>query len=168
MMYELLIPQTRKSLAQLSALLDKAAAFAESRKFDVEVLLNTRLAPDQFHLIRQVQIACDTAKLGAARLTGKVPPAHPDTEKTLADLKRRIADTRAYLETIAPEDFKGAEARKITTPRWGTKYLLGREYAIQYVLPNLYFHVMTAYSILRSNGVEVGKNDYLGELPFLT
>src|SRR5205809_789876 len=103
MMYELTVPQFTKMLKNLSAILDKGAAFAESKKFDVEVLLNSRLAPDQFNLTRQVQIACDTAKLGVAWLAAKTAPAHEDTEKTLPELKARIEKTVAFLDTVTKE-----------------------------------------------------------------
>ncbi|MCR6650681.1 MAG: DUF1993 domain-containing protein [Cellvibrionaceae bacterium] len=138
------------------------------KKFDVAVLLNARLAPDQFHLIRQIQIACDTAKLGVARLTGKVEsaPTHPDTETTLAELQARIKSVQDYLAGFSPEDFAGAETRTVSQPRWEGKYLTGLEFAIQHAIPNIYFHVTTAYSILRHNGVDLGKKDFLGPMPY--
>jgi hypothetical protein len=166
MLYDITVPQFKKMLKNLDAILDKGAQFAEAKKFDVEVLLNSRLAPDQFNLIRQVQIACDTVKLGAARLAGKEAPVHDDKEKTLPELKARMNDVIKYLDTFKPEDFNGAEERKVTTPRWEGKYLTGFDYATQHSLPNLYFHFTTAYSILRHNGVDVGKKDYLGEMPY--
>jgi uncharacterized protein len=166
MLYDITIPQFMKMLHNLSKIIDKGATFAESKKIDSEVFANFRLAPDQFPLARQVQIACDTAKLCAARLTATDAPLHDDSEKTLADLKNRIQSTLQYLESVRPEQFKGAEERKISQPRWEGKYLLGTEYALQHALPNIYFHITTAYSILRHNGVEVGKKDYLGEMPY--
>ena len=166
MIYDMTVPQFTKMLNNLNLILDKGAQFAEAKKFDVEVLLNGRLAPDQFNLIRQVQIACDTAKLGAARLAGKEAPTHEDNEKTLPELKARINDVVKYLGTFKPEDFQGAHERKISQPRWEGKYLTGAEYATQHAIPNIYFHVTTAYAILRNNGVDVGKKDYLGEMPF--
>jgi len=166
MIYEVSIVQFSKMLKNLSAILDKGAQFAEAKKFDNEILLQSRLAPDQFNLIRQVQIACDTAKLGASRLTGKEAPAHEDKEKTLADLKTRIEETINYLSTFKPEDFNGAMERKVSTPRWEGKYLTGHDYFVHHMLPNIFFHITTAYSILRNNGVDVGKKDYIGELPF--
>ncbi len=166
MIYEVSIVQFSKMLKNLSAILDKGAQFADAKKFEVDVLLQSRLAPDQFNLIRQVQIACDTAKLGASRLTGKEAPSHEDKEKTLAELKTRIDDTIHYLSTFKPEDFNGAMERKVSTPRWEGKYLTGQEYFIHHMLPNIFFHITTAYSILRNNGVDVGKKDYIGELPF--
>lgn len=166
MLFEMTVPAFIKSLTNLSAILDKGAAYADSKKVDMEVLLNSRLFPDQLPLARQIHIACDSAKLGVSRLTGKEAPKNDDTEKTLPEFKARIASTIAYLKTIKPEDFKDAATVKITQPRWEGKYLFGTEYALEHAIPNVYFHVTTAYSILRHNGVEVGKKDYLGPLPY--
>ncbi len=166
MLYEVTIPQFAKMLLNLNMILDKAAKHAEAKKFEVEILLNSRLAPDQFNLIRQVQIACDTAKLAASRLTGKDAPVHEDNEKTLSDLRARIQQTVSYLNNFTAKDFDGADDKRITQPRWEGKYLLGFEFATQHALPNLYFHITTAYAILRHNGVDVGKKDYLGEMPY--
>lgn len=168
MLYDLTVTQFSKMLNNLSAILDKAAFFAESKKIDVEVLLNSRLAPDQFPLIRQVQIACDTAKLGVARLTGKVDsaPKHADTETTLPELQVRIQSVLEYLNQFQPEDFKGADAIEVSQARWEGKHLNGAEFAVQHAIPNLYFHITTTYAILRHNGVELGKKDYLGPMPY--
>ena len=166
MLYEITVPQFIKMLTNLSAILDKAAQYAEAKKFDVEVLLQARLAPDQFNFIRQVQIACDTAKLCTSRLTAKEAPNHPDTEKTLPELKARIESVLAYLGTFSEKDFEEAATRQISQPRWEGQHLLGTEYALQHALPNFYFHLTAAYSILRHNGVDVGKRDYLGKMPF--
>ena len=166
MIYQMTIPLFVKTLNNLSHVLEKGVQHAEAKKFDVEVLLNSRLAPDQFHLIRQVQIACDTAKLCASRLSGKEAPSHADTEKTFPEIKKRIQETAAYLNTFSDKDFQGAEEKRVTTPRWENKYLLGMDYVTNHAIPNIYFHVTTAYSILRHNGVDIGKKDYLGDLPF--
>lgn len=166
MLYDLTIKQFMKMLNNFSAILDKSAAHAESKKFDTEVLMQSRLAPDQFNLIRQVQIACDTAKLGAARLTGKEAPKHDDSEKTLADLKTRINSTLGYLEGFSAKDFKDSATSKISQPRWEGKYLTGEEFAVQHMIPNFYFHIATAYAILRHNGIDIGKKDYLGPMPY--
>lgn len=170
MFYELTVVQFSKMLNNLNSFLDKGAAYAEAKKFDVSVLLNSRLAPDQFNLIRQVQIACDTAKLGVARLTGTMDsvPSHPDTETTLAELKDRIQSTLDYLAGFTPADFSNAAEERISQPRWEGKYLTGFEFAVEYAIPNIYFHVTTAYAILRHNGVDLGKKDYLGAMPFKT
>lgn len=166
MLYDITVPQFTKMLHNLSLILDKADAFSKEKKFEVDVLLNDRLAPNMFNFTRQVQIACDTAKLCVARLSGKEAPVHNDSEKTLEELKTRIQQTISFMETVSAKDFEGAETKHITQPRWEGKYLTGKEYAIQHALPNIYFHVTTAYAILRHNGVEVGKKDYLGEMPY--
>lgn len=166
MLFEITIPQFIKILRNLSSILDKGTQYASSKNFEADVLLNSRLAPDQFPFSRQIQIACDTAKLCTSRLTGKEAPAQSDTEKTFPELKARIESTLSYLEKFSANDFKGAAERKITQQRWEGKYLLGEEYALQHALPNFYFHITTAYSILRHNGVDIGKKDYLGALPF--
>lgn len=166
MYYEVTISHFAKMLQNLSAILDKGAAFASEKKFDMEVLLQSRLAPDQFPLTKQIQIACDTAKLCASRVTGKDAPTHADTEKTLVELKARIDSVVSYLGTFSSKDFLGLEERHISQPRWEGQYLLGNEFIIEHAIPNFYFHVTTAYAILRNNGVSVGKKDYLGKMPF--
>lgn len=166
MIYNQTVLQFSKMLRNLNSFLAKGAAAAEAKKFDVEVLLNSRLAPDQFNLIRQIQISCDTAKLCASRLTGRDAPVHEDNEKTLPELKKRIEDVVSYLSQFSAKDFDMALEKKISQPRWEGKYLTGEEYVQQHAIPNFYFHVMTAYSILRHNGVDLGKKDYLGEMPF--
>ncbi len=165
MLYEITVTQYSKMLDNLNRILEKAAEYAETKKFDVDVLLNSRLAPDQFNLTRQVQIACDMAKFGAARICGKEAPSHPDTETNLAELQARIKSVQDYLASFTPADFAGAEERHVSQPRWEGKYLNGVEFVIQHSLPNVYFHITTAYSILRANGVDVGKKDYLGNMP---
>lgn len=166
MPYALTVHQFAKMLRNLSGLMDKGAQHADAKKFEMDVLLNSRLAPDQFNFIRQIQIACDTAKLAAARLANKEAPAHTDNEKTLSELKARIDSTVSYLDTFTAKDFEQAATRKISHPRWDGQYVTGEEYLYQHAMPNLYFHVTTAYSILRHNGVDVGKKDYLGAMPF--
>lgn len=166
MLYEITVPQFIKMLTNLNAILAKAAAFADAKKIDMDVLLNSRLAPDQFNLTRQIQIACDGAKLCASRLTGKEAPVHDDALVKFSDLKSRIEAVITYLSQFKAEDFKGAEQKTITQPRWEGKYLTATEFALQHAIPNFYFHIMTAYSILRHNGVEVGKKDFLGALPY--
>lgn len=166
MIYQKTISQFSKMLKNLSAMLDKGANYAGEKKFDAEVLWKSRLAPDQFNLIRQVQITCDTAKTCAASLANKEAPAHPDTESSLPELKARIAMVIQYLNSFGPDDFRGADSIKITRPRWEGKYLRGEEFLLEHAVPNFYFHLTTAYSILRHNAVNVGKKDYLGELPY--
>lgn len=166
MLYEITVPQFTKALLNLKAILAKGAQHAENKKIDMGVLLNSRLAPDQFPLLKQVQIVTDSAKLCAARLSGVTAPTHDDQEKTLEELNARIDSVVSYLNGLKADSFTGAEDKKITQPRWETKYLLGTDYVLQHAIPNVYFHITTAYSILRHNGVEIGKKDFLGELPF--
>jgi hypothetical protein len=166
MLYEMTAPQFVKTLKNLTAILDKATTYAETKKFDTAVLMQSRLAPDQLPFGRQIQIACDTAKLGCSRVTTKPAPENADTEATFAEIKTRIESTIKFLETINAKDFVGAEERRVTTPRWEGKTLSGTEYIVHHTIPNFYFHVTTAYSILRHNGVEIGKSDYLGPIPF--
>jgi len=158
-----------KALTALDKILDKAAAYAESKKtpkrsFE-EALLNDRLIFDQFPLASQVRIACDNAKGGAARLAEAEIPSFEDNEKTVAELQARIEKTLAFLKTIEPEQVVGKEAVKVSLPYWDGKHTTGFEYATEYLMPNFFFHVVTAYAILRKNGVPLGKNDYIGGLP---
>ena len=168
MIYDLTVVQFTKMLGNLSAILTKGEAFAAAKKIDFSVLLNARLAPDQFNLTRQIQIACDTAKLGVARIAGKEAdaPKHADTETTLAELQTRIQEVIDYLATYSEADLAGAATQRVSQARWEGKYLTGYEFAIQHAIPNIYFHITTAYAILRHNGVEVGKKDYLGAMPY--
>ena len=166
MIYELTNVQCIKTLNNLLGFLDKASAYADHKKFDFDVLMQSRLAPDQFPFVRQIQIACDAAKLGAFRLTGKEAPSHADGEKTLSEIRHRIESTIQYLKTLSPNDYEGFASRKVTQPRWEGKYLTGDDYVINHLVPNFYFHITTAYAILRHNGVDLGKGDFLGSLPF--
>lgn len=163
-MYHATFRQMTKMLGQLDACLEKALAYAESRPFDANVLVTMRLAPDQFALARQVQIACDTAKLGASRLTGKDAPAHADSEQTIAELRERLRSTIAYLETFTEADFADVASRTITQPRWEGKIMTGPDYFMEHVVPNFFFHVSHTYALLRHAGVPIGKRDYLGKL----
>ena len=166
MLHQLVVVQFQKSLSNLSKILDKGLNYAEQKKIDPSVLLNARLAPDQFPLVRQVRICCDTAKLGVARLAGKDAPVQEDKETSIPELKARIESTSSYLKSMSVKDLNEASQRKVTTPRWEGRYLLGHEYATEHVVPNFYFHLTTAYSILRHNGVDIGKKDFLGDLSF--
>jgi hypothetical protein len=166
-MYQAVIAhQFVKVLQNLTMFLDKAAAYADHKKFDMDVLLTARLAPDQFHFIKQVQIATDVAKLSAARLTGKEAPVFEDNEKTVAELKARIQKTVTFLQSLAERDFAGAAECVVTQPRWEGKTLTGAQYFTEWAVPNFYFHITTAYAILRHNGVDLGKKDFLGALPY--
>ena len=166
MFYQATIPQFSKMLHNMSAILDKAAQAASDKSFEVEVLFQSRLAPDQFNFVRQIQVMCDTAKQGVALLTAKEAPFHSDEEKTLNQLKQRIESVITYLNTFSPHDFEDAKERRISRPRWEGKTLSGEEFLTQHLMPNFYFHFTTAYSILRHNGVNIGKKDYLGAMPF--
>jgi hypothetical protein len=164
-LYESSVPQFIKMLRQLDKILDKGVALATAKKFEPAVLLDARLAPDMYTLTRQVQSACDAAKFGVAYLANKEAPRHPDTEQTLEEVKERIQKCIAFLETVTPADFEGAEKRLIT-PRWlQGKALSAADYLNHLALPNFYFHVTTAYDILRHNGAELSKNDFIGHLP---
>lgn len=165
MTYEF-IPQFCKMLNNLSLVLDKAEAFAAQKKFSPANLLNARLAPDQFPFTFQVQASCDMAKAYASRLTGKQAPTQEDKETSIAELKARIQQTIQYLETIEAKDFQGWETRQVLNPRREGKYLPGSDYAMEHSIPNFYFHVTTAYSILRNNGLDIGKKDYLGPIQY--
>jgi hypothetical protein len=158
--------QSKKLLTQLEAWLDKAAAYAAQKSFDPETLLVARLAPDQYTLVQQVQAACDSAKFLAARLAGKEAPKHPDTERTLGEVRARIRAVATYLGTFTPADFEGADARAIALPNREGKLIKGADYLIELGLPNFYFHVTTAYAILRHNGVDLGKRDFIGSVAF--
>ncbi|MDZ4725983.1 MAG: DUF1993 domain-containing protein [Leptospira sp.] len=166
MLYQITIEQFSKGLSNLIKFLEKTSTQAEAKKIDFNVLLNSRLIADQFALIKQIQIACDTAKFAASRITGKDAPSFDDSEKTLSDLKTRIEATINYLKTFKETDFNGAKDIKVSQPRWEGKYMNGEEYLLHHALPNFYFHITTAYAILRSNGLDIGKKDYLGEMPF--
>jgi uncharacterized protein len=163
--YDLTVPQLSKMLKNLDGWLGAAIAFADRKKFDVNSLMKSRLAPDQFSFDRQVQTACDNAKFIAARLCGKEWPIQPDTESTFEQLRTRIQTVGAYLETFRPEDFAGAEERKISLPWMEGKWMRGDEYIAQFALANFYFHVTTAYAILRHNGVDLGKSHFIGGVP---
>jgi hypothetical protein len=163
-MYHAMFRQMRKQLAQLDKWLEETLAFAEAKKLDPNVFLTFRLAPDQFPLSRQIQIACDTAKLGASRLGGKEAPVQADTETTVPELRARVASVLAYLDGFSEKDFANAATAVITQPRWEGKTMTGADYFIEHVVPNFYFHVTTTYALLRHNCVNLGKRDYLGAL----
>jgi hypothetical protein len=163
--YDFSIPALYRGLTNLSAILDKAAAHATAKKFDSIVLVQARLYPDMHPLSRQVQIACDTAKGAAGRLAGVEIPKHEDNEVTLADLKHRIAKTLDFLKSINANQLKDAETKaiEIKFPSGAWKFT-GLVYLTDFVLPNFYFHCSMVYALLRNNGVEVGKGDFLGSL----
>ncbi|MGH7786823.1 MAG: DUF1993 domain-containing protein [Candidatus Binatia bacterium] len=156
------IAQFSRMLKSLDQWLQKSAAHAEQKKFEPDVLAQARLAPDQFSLVQQVQSACDAAKYAAAYLSGKQPPSHPDTEKTVAELRARLKTCTTYLDGFKPADFAGADERRVAPPWMQGQSVSGKKYLARIGVPNFYFHVTTAYAILRHNGVELGKMDFIG------
>jgi uncharacterized protein len=161
------LPALQIGLTALSSVLDKAEAFAAAKKIDGSVLLNTRLAPDMFALTRQVQVATDLAKNGAARLAGVEPPRFEDNETTIDELKERIAKTLAFVKTLDTKQIDAAGDREITFPLGPTNkgHMKGADYLNHFLLPNFYFHTTAAYAILRHCGVDIGKRDFLGAIP---
>lgn len=155
-----------KMLNNLSLILDKVVTFSEEKKISVEEILNSRLAPDQFSFIKQIQVCSDGAKLGMARITEKTAPKHEDNEKTIEELKTRLQSTITYLESLTEEDFKDVEEKKIVFPFKSDYYLTAKEALLDFGIPNFYFHATTAYAILRSKGMNLGKSDYIGSAPF--
>ncbi|MDA8051682.1 MAG: DUF1993 family protein [Rhodospirillales bacterium] len=165
-MHQALVPPFVQMLEALSGVLGKGASFAEARKIDPAVLLAARLAPDMFPLVRQVQVATDQAKGGAARLAGVEVPAWPDKEASFPELQARVARAVDYLKGFAAGEIDGSEARAVTVKAGGRELQFkGREYLFGYVYPNFFFHVTMAYAVLRHNGLEVGKRDFLGAVP---
>ena len=162
-MYSASVPVCSTMLANLGHFIDKAQTFVEARKCEPTALTQYRLAPDMLPFTRQVLIACDAAKNGIARISGVAAPKFDDTETTFAELKERIAKTIAFIESVPAEKLIGTEAREITFPvgREATRTLSAEVYLTHWMLPNLFFHVTTAYAILRHNGVEIGKGDFL-------
>ena len=163
-MYQASAPRFANTLKNLSAILDKAKAHAEAKKIDELVLTSSRLYPDMFALARQVQIACDSAKGAVARLAGVEIPKHEDTEKTFDELKERIAKTVAFINTVKAAQIDGSEEKEIVLKLRGNDVpFKGLQYLLGFAWPNFYFHTVTAYDILRHNGVEVGKQDFIGK-----
>jgi hypothetical protein len=162
--YDATVPVFQQTLGALSGLLSKAEAHCEARKIQPEVLLNARLYPDMLPLSKQVQLVCDFAAKSCARLTGSEVPSTPDTEKTFDELKQRIAKTLNYVKTFKPAQFEGADAKDVTFPAGPNNSitLKGQEFVNRFSFPNFYFHAATTHGILRHNGVEIGKKDFLG------
>ena len=168
-MYQASVPVFAQLLDALSKVLDKGEAHATAKKFDPAVLLGCRLAPDMFPLSRQVQTVCDFAKGSSARLAGVEVPGWADNEKTFAELKERIKKTSDYVLSFKPAQIDGSEDREVVIKIGGKPVTFkGQPYLLQFVIPNLFFHATAAYAILRHNGVEVGKRDFLGQVPGLT
>ncbi|SAL77651.1 PF09351 domain protein [Caballeronia arvi] len=162
-MYARAIAQCTEAVRTMETYLDKADRFAHAKKFDVAVLLSTRLAPDMGGLLYQIQSACDYLKGGAAWLSGQQPPRHEDNEQTLEDARARIRKTIEFVESVAADRYDGA-ANQVVKVSWVPGKLSGENYLLQIVIPNVYFHVAMAYAILRTNGVDVGKRDFIGPI----
>jgi hypothetical protein len=163
-LYQAAVPVYQRTLGNLKTILQKGEAHAVAKKIDPAVLLGSRLYPDMFALTRQVQIAADNAKGGSARLSGRDIPKYEDNESTFAELYARIDKTLAFIGTIKPEEIDGQEDRAIVITAGGQeRHFKGQAYLLHWALPNFFFHVMAAYAILRHNGVEIGKMDYLGQ-----
>ena len=156
------VSQWTRTIRNVDRIFDKASAFCDAKKIDPKILLNSRLAPDQFHLTKQIQILTDVAKFAVARLTGQEAPAWEDNEETLPQVRDRLKKAIAYLEAVKPQQFEGAEARVVPIKAFPGKGMTGADYLTQWAQPNFYFHVTVAYEILRHNGVELGKGDFLG------
>lgn len=164
-MYDASVTVFQHNLRQLSHLLDKGLAHAAARHIDPATLVNARLADDMRPLSFQIQSASDASKLAVVRLTGVAAPSFPDTETTFAELKTRIDKTREYLQGVPREAFVGSEERKFSMKAGGAEIdFVGQPYLLHFALPNFFFHVTTAYAILRHHGVEIGKRDYLGRI----
>ena len=166
-MYYQVISQCTQSLKNLEAFLDKAEQYAAAKKFDVNVLMTSRLAPDQHHFIYQVQSACDYVKGAAAWLSGQAPPKHEDNEKTIDEVRERIRKTLAFVESVKEDQFAGASERRVRLSWAPGKVIGGGDYLLQVTIPNVFFHITTAYAIFRHNGVDVGKMDFLGAMNFV-
>ena len=163
-MYQASVPVFVRALNNLAAILEKAAAHAEARKIDPAVLINARLYPDMLPLLKQVQIATDGAKGGVARLAGGEPPKYEDNEASIPELIARLRKTVAYLESVKPEQVDGSEDKTVSwKTQTTTRTMQGMPYLLNHVTPNVYFHVTTAYDILRHCGLEIGKQDFLGK-----
>lgn len=161
-LYDIAVPSFTKHLEALDAIIDKAVVYADAKKIDHNALLDARLYPDMYTFKKQVQSACDFAKLSVARLSDIKAPVHDDSEKTFADLKTRIAETMAVLKAATPDAMEAAGGREITI-KAGPRELTftGQEYLLHFALPNFYFHAATAYGIMRHNGLEIGKRDFM-------
>ena len=163
-MYFDVVSQCVQSLKTVEKWLDKAEEFAAAKKFDASVLINARLAPDMKNFIYQVQSACDYVKAAAAWLSGQTPPKHEDNEKTIGELRARIRKTVAYVESVREAHYEGASGRRVRFSWAPGKIMGGKDYLLQMTIPNVFFHIAMAYAILRHNGVDVGKMDFLGPI----
>jgi hypothetical protein len=161
-----IVLEIKKMLKNLDGWLDKAKSFAEAKKFDVNTLLSSRLAPDMLPLSFQIQAACDHAKFSAARTGGKDAPKHADDQKTVDEFKTRIASVLEFLDGFSEKDFEGIADRTFASPRWEGKSMTAPNYLIENAVPNFFFHTSMVYALLRHAGVEIGKRDFLGAQTF--
>ena len=166
-MYYLVISQCTQSLENLETCLDKVEQYATAKKFDVAVLMTSRLAPDMHHFIYQVQSACDYVKAAAAWLSGQTPPKHEDNERTIDELRARLRKTVVFAESVKEAQYVDADKRKVKLSWAPGKVIGGEDYLLQVTIPNVFFHISMAYAILRHNGVDVGKRDFLGPISFV-
>jgi uncharacterized protein len=166
-MYHQLISQCTQSLKNLETCLDKAEQYATAKNFDVDVLMTSRIAPDMHHFIYQVQSACDYVKAAAAWLSGRTLPRHEDNERTIDELRARIRKTVVFTESVKESDYVGAAKREVNVSWAPGKAIRGEDYLLQVAIPNVFFHISMAYAILRHNGVDVGKRDFLGLINFV-
>jgi len=154
----------KKQLGHLVNWLDAANGYADLKKFDSNIILGYRLAPDQLPFAFQVRTTCDTAKLGISRVTGRDAPKHEDNEATIDELRTRVKSVIEYLDSFSAKDFEGTETRTVSTPRWGEKTMTAHDYFTEHIVPNFHFHLVHTYALLRHTGVPLGKKDYLGPL----
>src|SRR6266852_4503632 len=166
-MYYQVISQCTQSLKNLETCLDKAEQHAAAKKFDVGVLMTSRLAHDMQHFIYQVQSACDYVKAAAAWLSGQTPPKHEDNEQTLEELRARVRKTVDFAESVGKAQYEGAQDRKVSLSWVPGKVIGGEDYLLQITIPNVYFHIAMTYAVLRNDGVDVGKMDFLGPMNFV-
>jgi uncharacterized protein len=161
-----LVLEIKKMLRNMDGWLDKAVAYAATKKFDANTLLDARLAPDMLPLRFQIQAACDHGKFSAARTGGKEAPKHADDQKTIEEYKTRIASVVEFLDTFSEKDFEGIADRTFASPRWEGKSMTAPNYLVENAIPNFFFHISMVYALLRHNGVDVGKRDFLGQQTF--
>lgn len=166
MLYQI-VAQCAQTLKNFEVCLDKAEQFAREKTFDVNVLMSSRLAPDQRDFVFQVQSACDYVKAAAAWLSGQRPPVHEDNERTVDEVRLRVRKTLDFAQGVSESMFKGATERSVSLSWKPGKVMRAEDYVLQMTIPNVYFHIVTAYAILRHNGVDIGKMDYLGTITFV-
>jgi hypothetical protein len=167
-MYYQVVAQCAETLKNMEVWLDKAEQYAATKKFDVGVLMTSRLAPDMQGFIYQVQSACDYVKGAAAWLSGQIPPNHEDNEQTIAEVRARIRKTLAFVESVEPQQYADANERGVKIEWAGGRSIRAEDYLMQITIPNVFFHITTAFAILRHNGVDIGKMDFLGAIRWIS